>query len=218
MGNDSSPRKTKRRVIPLATSRNQGEQVPESAPIIPAVPAPEPAAALMEEILDQTVQDALNSARLDQLIGPKPDQEVQKGTAYSSSGWLHSPAQLELLAQADWRLARVANLKRTDDAQINQVDRVEAKLVPGTKLLILRPALDQDLTAAPVNRYAGQSGAWINLFDLLKPAKLTVTTGYRQLYTVSYVPKTSPLWPALVIDLGKPLERRQQPKRKKGEG
>lgn len=179
--------------------------------------APDVAAGHMEEILEQTVLDALNSVKPEQLIGAVPDEELRKGTAYPSSAWLHSPAQLELLAQADERLSRVANMKQTAEANVNLVERVDAKLIPGTKLLVLRPASNRDLTAYPVHRYAGQAGAWINLYNLLKPASLAVDSGYRELYTVCYVPSTSPLWPGLVIDLGKSQDRRREPRRTKGQ-
>jgi hypothetical protein len=174
----------------------------------------------MEEILDQTVVDFLNNVTPDQLIGADSTQELQKGTAYPASAWLHGPGHLELLAMADQRLTRVENMKRANEAeatqaQVHQVDKVIAKLVPGTKMLILRSAPAEDKTAVPVKRYKRGSSAWINLFKLLKTAKPTVDSGYRELYEVNYVPKSSPLWPALMINLGDRRDRRLKPKRSK---
>jgi hypothetical protein len=42
-----------------------------------------------------------------------------------------------------------------------------------------------------------------------------VDSGYRELYEVNYVPKSSPLWPALMINLGDRRDRRLKPKRSK---
>lgn len=199
----------------MSAPKEKGEQE-STAKAIPEVPATAPAAAQMEEILDQTILDVLNRTTPDQLIGVDPTKDLPKGAAYPACTWVHGPGYVELLAMADERLTRVANMKRgPNEAQVNQVDKVIAKLVPGTKILTLRPAPAEDMTAVPVTRYDGQSGAWINLFALLKSAGLTVDSGYREMYLVHYMPKSSPLWPALMIDLGARKDRRQEPTRKK---
>ena len=188
----------------------------QTARAIPEVAAIDQAAAQMEEILDQAILDVLNKTTPDQLIGVDPAKDLPKGTAYPASTWIHGPGHVELLAMADERLTRVANMKLAEgEAQVNRVEKVIAKLVPGTKILTLRPAPAEDMTAVPVTRYEGQSGAWINLFALLKSANLTVDSGYREMYLVHYMPKSSPLWPALMIDLGARKDRRLEPSRKK---
>jgi hypothetical protein len=178
---------------------------------------PQPAAdGIVEEIMDQSVMDALNKVTREQLLGPDPDAEAIMGTAYSSSAWIHGPGNVEFLAVADDRLTRIENIEREQKQLplVNRVDRLIGRIVPGTKLLALIAAPDTDLTATEVKRYDGDSSAWANYSELLASRKLGVDSGYRQLYHVAYVPKTSPLWPALVIDLSKPRERRQS-KRKK---
>jgi hypothetical protein len=59
------------------------------------------------------------------------------------------------------------------------------------------------------------SAVFINLISLLGDAGETVETGYRERFEAAYVPKGSPLWPGLVIDLSQPKERRQEPTTKK---
>jgi hypothetical protein len=203
----------------MAAAKKGGEQGGDKAGeqgLGPTAPVPDSAAGAMQEILDQTVIDALNKVRPDQLIGPRHDEELVKGNTHDPSAWIYSLANVQLLTQAEQRLTRIANLNRpADAAQVGQVNRVDARLVPGTKLLILRPASDNDLTAAPIKRYRKNTGAWINLFDLLAPDKLTVDKGYQERYAVNYVPETSPLWPALVMNLDKPLERKGKTKLRK---
>lgn len=201
-------------------SKNQGDQSAAAAVQPPEVqnPAPQPVTGgVIEETLEQSAVDALNRVTRDQLLGPDPDAEAIMGTAYSSSAWVHAPGNVELLAVADDRLTRIENIEREKKSLplVNQVDRVIGKIVPGTQLLALMAAPDTNLTATPVRRYDGDSSAWANHSDLLASRKLAVDTGLKQLYHVAYVPKSSPLWPALVIDLSKPLDRRQEPKRKK---
>lgn len=196
----------------------QGADAGVGAPSIPEAPRTSPAVAQMEEILNQTIVNALNNVRHEDLIGPRPDEELRKGNTYSSTAWVHAPGNLQMLAKSYGRLVRVANMQRNgNETEVKHVDRVEARLVPGTKLLVLRYRPSSDQTAEPVTRHPGRAGAWVNLFDLLAAASLTVEKGYRELYAVHFVPSTSPLWPALVIDLGAPLDRRLEPKCKKEE-
>lgn len=165
------------------------------------------AAAIKEEVLSQDALSALLKVTADDLVGPNPESEVIKGGAHRSGGWLHAPAHLELFAAADRRLTRVANWA---GMTVRQVERVHARMVRNTKLVVLQAASPDDLTAIPVNRY-DTSSAWINLIQLLGEAGLVVATGYREKYDVAFVPRGSALWPGLVIDLGQPLERRVEP-------
>lgn len=180
---------------------------------------PHPSTQYRSEILDQATLDALNNADPDDLIGPMPYDEAPKGTAYESSGWLHSPAHLELLAMANSRLTRIANAGRNADEEVlaEQVDRVWARLIPGTLLLVIKASPHRDMTAIPITRYEGESSAWINLFPLLGPRRLKRDRGFRELFDILYVPESSRLWPALFLDLSKPQARRREPQRKKGE-
>jgi hypothetical protein len=192
----------KRKVIPLATPDriggtpgNEDEQV----------------AAGMDDVLDQSVLEALQNVRPEDLIGPDHQAEALKGNANPSGCWIYGPAMIEGNAQADKRFSKDAEL---DGNPTTKVEKAVLKLIPGTKLLVIKHAKANDLTATDVNRYTGASGFWINAFNLLGPAGLTVESGYRVRYDVAYIPKSSPLWPGLIINLGKPKERRQVGKKK----
>jgi hypothetical protein len=185
-----------------------GEGRPDSTPADQVIRA---AVAAKEEILARSTVDALMNVRPEDLVEADPHSEVIKGPANRSGGWLHAPAHLALFAAADKRLTRVAHL---DHIMVKKVERVLPKLIKGTRLLVIKAAQTEDLSAIPVNRY-GASPAFINLISLLGEAGETVETGYRERFEVAYIPKSSPLYPGLVIDLSQPKERRQAPTIKK---
>lgn len=172
----------------------------------------EAAAAAKEEVLSRKVLETLLKVKPEDLISPDAEAEVIKGNANRSGCWVHAPAMMEFFAAADKRLTRVANWS---GMHVNQVEKVQAQLIKGTKLIIIKPAPVDDLTAIPINRYA--NAAMFNLVTLLAETGLKVQTGYRERFDVAYVPKESPLWPALLIDMGKLKERRMQPVSKKEE-
>ena len=136
--------------------------------------------------------------------------EFQHGAQAGSYGWLHSPTMLELLSMADGRLTRVSDDR---GKPVRQVDKVRAAKTTGNKKVYLIPADDGDTDAIEVKRY--DSSAFINLKSLLGPARLSVRTGFRERYAVGYAGDDSPVGPALVIDLSKRLERREEPGAKK---
>lgn len=167
-------------------------------------------AAAKEEVLNPKTMEALLRARPEDLISADAEAEVIKGNANPSGCWINSPAMVEFFASADKRLTRVANWAGN---LVKRVDKIHARLLKGTKLMIITPAQPEDLTAIPINRYG--STATFNAVNLLAEAGQTVETGYRERYDVAFVPKNSPLWPALVIDLAQVKERRADSTAKK---
>lgn len=173
----------------------------------------EAVAAAKEEVLSRSTFEALINTRPEDLIAPDPDSEVIKGNARAPGGWIHSPAILDLFASADKRLTRVSDWM---GMSVKRVEKVKPNLVRGTKLLILKPAKEGDLTAIPVVR-SGTS-VTINLITLLGEHGLTVETGYRERFDIAYLPKESPLWPGLFLDLADVKERRRDSSPKKAAG
>ncbi|HEY3366819.1 MAG TPA: hypothetical protein VGK74_17340 [Symbiobacteriaceae bacterium] len=135
------------------------------------------------------------------------EAEVVKGTQRPSSGKVVGPANLNLLKSADRRLTKIS------PTPVTQVEKVRAAVGNGKKTVYIWPADDDDLEAIPVLRY--KNGAWINLVTLLSPLNLTVPAGYSYRYAIKYAPEGSPVWPALMFDLGKPLEKKLVKKKKK---
>jgi len=158
-----------------------------------------------QEVLSRRTLDVLLNTPRTEVIKPAPEAETIKGTAYRSGGWLYSPGNLAIFAAADNRLTLLSSI---EGRPVKQVNQVQPELIKGSTVVIFRTAPPEDLTAIPVNRYTGQSGAWINLFTLLAPAGLTVPTGYKERYEIAWVPEESPFWPALCMDLSRPVERR----------
>lgn len=136
--------------------------------------------------------------------------EFLKGRQAGSYGWLHSPSRLELFSLADQRLTRVSDER---GKPVKQVDKVRAARTKNSKKIYLYPAEDGDTDAIQVKRY--ESGAFINLESLLGPARLTVRSGYRERYAIEFAGNDSPVGKALVIDLSKRLERREEPDSKR---
>lgn len=165
-------------------------------------------AKFMKEILDKNVVDRFLNLQPEDLIEPDPDAEIIKGNANNPGAWGHGPAQFELNAAADRRLAKCADKGGLGG---NLVHRVHVTLIKDTKMVALRPAGPNDLTALEVKRFHGQSSAWVNLITLLAPAGLTIESGYRELFYTAYIPEGSKLWPGIFIDLGRPLKRRVEP-------
>ncbi|MFZ5816085.1 MAG: hypothetical protein ACOY93_12370 [Bacillota bacterium] len=179
--------------------------VPQEPEKQPTGPVPEP----KEEGLTPEVLEALMNTKPQELIAPNANPEVIKGRARRPGGWLQGPALLELFASADRRLTRVAKLDKMD---VKRVSRVHARLIPGTKIVILKAARADDLAATPVNRY-GRT-VTINLINLLAEHELTVQTGYKERFEIGYIPKGSPHWPGLFLNLADVKERRLVPVKK----
>ncbi len=164
----------------------------------------EAAAAAKDEVLKQSTLDALMNTKPEDLIAPEDNPEVIKGNAKPSGGWISSPAMLEIFAAADKRLTRVAGWA---GIQVKRVEKVHARLIPGTKLVVLKAAPGDDFKAIPVVRNG--NNVTINLITLLSSPKnrLTIETGYRERFDINYIPEGSLHWPGLVLDLGDPQER-----------
>lgn len=169
------------------------------------------AAAALDEIIDPSVADLLKKVRPEDLVGTTPDAEVPKTTALPPTAWLESPGGLKLLAAAYTRLVRSAG------PGVKHVLRVHAHFVKGTKLLVIRPAADNDLTAYEVRRYRSSAGAAVNLSRLLLEHKTAVETGWKERFEVAYIPKGSPLGAGLFINLDAVKERTRTSKKKDDE-
>lgn len=167
----------------------------------------QPSVIASREVLHQHIIDAFMNVNPATLIKPKLETEAVKGNAKPAGGWLHSPAHWQFYAAVEKRLIQCAKLDRK---QMTRIERVHISLIPGTQLMTIKAADSQDMTAIAVTRPSG-SGFWVNAFNLLGDAELTVEPGFRQRYTAHNIPQGSPLWPGLFIDISQPLERRTEP-------
>jgi len=69
-------------------------------------------------------------------------------------------------------------------------------MLKDTKILVLKPAPDTDLTAYEVKRNDGSSSAVINLSELLRQNKVAVASGGRSGSTSPLLPRAAPWAPA----------------------
>jgi hypothetical protein len=170
------------------------------------------AAAAMEETISKSALEAVLNVDPKTLFTSEPDPDLRKGTAKGSKTWVHAPGQVELLALAASRLVKVSNQQGIPG---NRIEKVQAYVIPGSKVLVIKGAPATDLTAITIRRRKKSSSVWINCFTALAKAGLTVDTGYMELYNVAYLPNNSPLWPGLLIDFGSRLDRQVEPPPKK---
>lgn len=173
------------------------------------------APATLDAHLPKKLADLMASVTEKDLRGPNKEAETLKGTTTTPGVWVYSPATFKFSALASRRLTKCARWSGKTDTQVT---RVHARFVGETNTVLIKPADPLDVTAFEVAYYSSASGGVVNLYDLLGPANSTVETGYRQRYDVHLVPKGSPLWPGLVINLGESQERKVDVKKKKGEG
>jgi hypothetical protein len=167
--------------------------------------------AAMEEVLTQSTVDALMKATPADLVKANPEAEVRKNTEKRSTAWMHAPGNLELLTVAGKRLTRVAKWMGWS---AKQVTHLQAEVLKGTRILIIKPAPETDRTAYEIKRYGSEFSGWANIWPLLAEAGLTVESGYKEKYEVNYIPQGSALWPGLVIDMGQRKERRAESHKK----
>jgi hypothetical protein len=161
--------------------------------------------------VEGTKYDWLANITTDDLISIDPEAELRKGNQRESQGWMHGPGQLELLSTAYRRLVKLAGIKAK--TPVNHLDKVKVKLVKGSKVVLIAPELNDVPDALPLNKYG--SSAWVNLFELLAPARLTVETGWRERYPVRIAPEGTPMGPCLLLDLTRHLERVNEADKKK---
>lgn len=162
--------------------------------------------------LPDKLLELVNNATMQDLRGPQPAAETLKGNTNTPGAWCESPAVFKFNAAGGRRLIRIARLDGKADTK---VPRIHARFIGTANTILIKAADALDLTAFEVTYPKGLPGGAVNLYDLLGPAGATVETRYRQLYDVHFVPKSSPLYPGLLIDLEDPKDRRLMPKRKK---
>lgn len=125
--------------------------------------------------------------------------------------WLHSPAHAELFAATHRMLLAAAKLRKMD---VSEIEWVRAARLEDSDLTFIFPTTDLDPNRIPLVEFSGHK--WANLRTLLEPAKRLITVGYRERFAAHLVPD-SPVGPAVVFDLARTLERKQEPKSKKND-
>lgn len=138
----------------------------------------------------------------DELILNDFRADYLRASQYEPGGWLHGPAHMELFSAGVDRLQRNGAQRGIQ----GRVTKVRAGKLKQQNLIYIYATTDNDPNGIEVNyqRY----GAWINLVTLLGPLRLTERAGYRSRYNLDPMEQT-PVGPALVLDLGRRLERRR---------
>ena len=140
------------------------------------------------------------------LVWDDPEVELRGRHMRGSDMWLEDPAMATLTALAGRRLSRVAEQR---GGLATQVKGIRAALLPGTKLLYIRPVSAGERANITVT-WDGWSASF-NLRTLLEPKDLCALPGMRYRFAVEFAGPNSPAGPALVVDLGNPVETKDVP-------
>jgi hypothetical protein len=171
---------------------------PEMVPAIPEDPAE-------DEELGDVEEDELRDYEIDEADAEdaieSSEGELRKTSALPPSAWIHSPARVQLLIEGIKVLGHVAKLRKSPATKFPYV---RLMLLTQKKLLLVAPTTEKDSKAIETSR-TGKGPLYFNAVTVLQPANLTVTKGYKERYKVGRA-ATSPIGPALVIDLNKSVE------------
>lgn len=138
---------------------------------------------------------------------------VAKGKAYKTAGgWIHAPALLEIFKKTQVVLAQIAAMR---GLLLGQVKVVRLARIRGEKRIYIIPVSEGDPDAIEIKHYSGKKS--INMIEFLADDDLAVPTGYKERYLLQVVTADdgSPVGPALLLDLDKPLERQFVGRKKK---
>jgi hypothetical protein len=132
----------------------------------------------------------------DDFVHHSKAREVPKRTSKACSVWVHGPAMLHILAEANRAFTKAAKANKLSEGR---VERVHAYFQKSQTAVHLVPADREDKTALLV-QWEDRKGAYINLYALLRDHSLDLPTGYATLCRAEFAPD-SKVGPALVIYL-----------------
>lgn len=144
------------------------------------------------------------------VVNTRGTQEVIKGNQKPSFVWVFGPCMVQLNATAARRLPI---LSKAMGAAVNKVGKVRVAHKPGTKVIYVWPADDDDPDAYEVMKYGGAT--WINLVDFMAPRGLTVDSGFKESFAFEFTKPEDAVHPALKFDMEKRLDRATVSKGKK---
>ncbi|HLO02018.1 MAG TPA: hypothetical protein VK191_02795 [Symbiobacteriaceae bacterium] len=204
-GAPASPKQSvKKNVAASAQEPSEPRAIPFPSPSIPREPVEEPG----EDEEDGLV---LTDADFASAVGHEETRILKAQNAKQASAWGQGPGQMELLVEGV-KLAKWAAKKA--GTPMSQIDWLIAKALPEANLVVVAPALEGAKGAIEARTRNG--ALHFNISDILRAAKMEISSGYRHLYPVKRVAE-SPIGPAIAINLGaKPLDtKRVETKKKK---
>jgi hypothetical protein len=152
----------------------------------------------------------LTEADLEGAVGHKETRILRRVNAKLPSAWIQGPGGVELLVEGEKLLKGAA---RAAGKPMSEIEAVVVKAVPLHQMVLLAPAV-LGAPGAIETRQEGHGALLFTISDILREAKMQVTSGYRELYPVKKVTK-SPIGPAIGISMAKPLETRKVERKKK---
>lgn len=140
------------------------------------------------------------------LVYNRKQADLKNKNQYANGGWLHSPAMLQLFSRS---LKYLIELNRKRGVDSMWVPYVRAARPRNQDIVYIYPTDERDEDKLEVKKR--DSHAFINVRSLLEESHHTVEWGYRVRFEIVPAGEDSPVGPALMFDLSKPVERKQQP-------
>lgn len=156
---------------------------------------------------------------------PRPPQESRKFVTFQRSsagprkrhqkapgGWLNSPGSFFFFVAGFQELVRIANSEHLDNGKLS---RVAVGGYQGDKRVYLWSTHESDPDGIEVKEASGRT--YINIADYLASMDLRPEVGLAQRFDLLPADGESPVQPALMIHLDKPLESKRIGRGKKDE-
>lgn len=128
-------------------------------------------------------------------------KELRRTNALPPCAWIQSPAMVTVPIEGIKVLLRVARKRKWSG---NKIPHVRLAFLKTENLLLVAPTMETSSKAVETAR-TGKGPIRFNAITVLQPGKMTVTKGYKELFRVGMT-NESPIGPALVIDMNRPLK------------
>lgn len=161
-----------------------------------ATPQPDPVTPPAEKAPKApppAVPTAKSSPKL--ILNSVKTQVLSRAAYRTGTGWLHSPARLQLLTVAARNLVSIARERGMD---VGEVLYARAARLEGQHEIYVYPTDEKDPDRLEVTKQKGN--LWINLRTLLAPPDLLFAPGISVRYDIAVAGPESPVGRSLVFD------------------
>jgi hypothetical protein len=194
-----------------SVAASQQDAIPPIAPLatpfpsIPAVPGPAPADDWSADDGIELTDEDLASA-----VGYDETRTLPSVNAKLPSAWIKGPGSVECLVEAVNLLKGAA---RAAGTPMSEIEAVIVKALPLRQMVLVAPVA-KGTSGSIETRHEGHGSIFFNISDILRDAKMQVSSGYKELYPVKKITK-SPIGPAVCIYTAKSLETKKIETKKK---
>lgn len=142
-------------------------------------------------------------------VGLDEHKVLKHKNARRPSVWVQGPGAVATLIEAVKLLKGAAKSAGTP---MKEIEAVIVKALPDHDVVLVAPVREGTPKSIEVRR-EGRGPLMFTISEILRDARMEVTSGYKDLYPVRKVAK-SPLGPCIAIDMAKAIETRKVGKKK----